>query len=123
MTSAERPKDKANLFIRVQFAGGERFGPGKADLLAAIGRTGSISEAARSMRMSYRRAWLLVDSTNRLFGQPVVAAATGGRAGGGATLTPFGVRLLRDYRRMVVAIERAARPGLQRLTRLAAGSA
>ena len=104
----KRGRIAGSLFVRIQFSNGDRLGPGKIALLAAIERTGSIAQAARSMRMSYRRAWLLVDSTNRLFGRPVVTAATGGRAGGGAGLTPFGRRLLTRYQRLIAAAERAA---------------
>ena len=49
-------------------------GPGKVDLLEAIARDGSITVAARSLGMSYRRAWLLVDTMNRSFRGPVVDA-------------------------------------------------
>ncbi len=114
---------KTSLFIRLQFPGGDRFGPGKADLLEAIDRTGSISQAARSMRMSYRRAWLLVDGTNHLFGRPVVTAGPGGRRGGGAELTPFGQTVLRRYRQLIKAIARAAAPDLAQFTRWAARKA
>jgi len=122
MTKPRNGRKGIALFVRVQFPTGDRFGPGKAELLSAIDRTGSISEAARSMRMSYRRAWLLVASTNELFGQPVVAAATGGRRGGGAGLTPFGRRVLTRYRRMLARIERAARVDLAALSRWAGRS-
>ena len=105
---------KTSLFIRIQLPGGHRFGPGKAELLEAIARTGSISEAARSMGMSYRRAWLLVDSTNRLFRQPVVTAGPGGQRGGGATLTTFGRQVLRRYRHLIAAAGRAASADLAR---------
>lgn len=73
-------------------------GPGKADLLSAIAETGSISGAARRMRMSYRRAWLLVHTMNECFSQPLVAAVKGGTAGGGARLTPTGEKVLLIYR-------------------------
>ncbi|MCE5182618.1 MAG: LysR family transcriptional regulator [Betaproteobacteria bacterium] len=75
-------------------------GPGKADLLEGIGRTGSISAAARAMNMSYRRAWLLVDTMNRCFKQPLVAAQTGGKGGGGAQITDLGREILHHYREM-----------------------
>ncbi|HVC29723.1 MAG TPA: hypothetical protein VND24_00960 [Steroidobacteraceae bacterium] len=67
-------------------------------LLEAIERTGSLSRAARGLAMSYRRAWLLVDSMNCEFDTPVVSAAVGGSGGGGATLTPFGKALIAAYR-------------------------
>jgi molybdate transport system regulatory protein len=75
-------------------------GPGKARLVAAIDATGSISAAARSMSMSYRRAWQLVDALNESFSRPVVLTATGGKRGGGASVTPFGRELIRRYRAM-----------------------
>jgi molybdate transport system regulatory protein len=75
-------------------------GPGKADLLEAIARHGSISAAAREMKMSYRRAWILMDSLNHSFGQTVVETATGGQGGGGASVTEAGREILRRYRRM-----------------------
>jgi molybdate transport system regulatory protein len=80
------------------------FGPGKADLLEAIGQTGSISAAARTMDMSYRRAWLLVDVMNRSFREPLVHSAAGGTRGGGAQLTEAGLRVLEQFR----AVEAAA---------------
>jgi molybdate transport system regulatory protein len=83
-------------------------GPGKADLLEAIGQTGSISAAARAMQMSYRRAWLLVDVMNRSFREPLVRSAVGGTRGGGAQLTGAGARVLAQFRRMEDAALTAA---------------
>jgi molybdate transport system regulatory protein len=82
-------------------------GPGKADLLESIAASGSISESARRLGMSYRRAWLLVDTMNRCFREPVVASATGGSGGGGAQVTPFGRRVLARYRALETSVERA----------------
>ncbi|HET6757383.1 MAG TPA: LysR family transcriptional regulator [Burkholderiales bacterium] len=79
---------------------GRAMGPGKADLLEAIERHGSISAAAREMGMSYRRAWMLVDSMNHSFGQTLVDTATGGQGGGGASITDAGRDVLRRYRKM-----------------------
>lgn len=73
-------------------------GPGKADLLAALAETGSISAAARSMGMSYKKAWYLLDTMNRCFREPLIEAEKGGRSRGGAKLTPMGERLLHLYR-------------------------
>lgn len=73
-------------------------GPGKADLLEAIDSTGSISGAAREMGMSYRRAWLLVDTMNSCFSEPLVTTAKGGTEGGGAALTPTGKKVLSAFR-------------------------
>jgi molybdate transport system regulatory protein len=76
-------------------------GPGKADLLEAIKQTGSISASAKSMRMSYRRAWELVDVMNRSFDLPVVETSPGGAHGGGAMVTEFGELLLHRYHSLV----------------------
>ena len=76
------------------------FGPGKADLLAAIEKTGSISAAGKYLGMSYRRAWLLVDAMNRCFQQPLVETATGGTHGGGTRLTPLGIQVLERYEQL-----------------------
>jgi molybdate transport system regulatory protein len=94
----------ARLSIRIDLEGGCRIGPGKIRLLELIEATGSISAAGRAMAMSYRRAWLLVESLNTSFRDPVVAAQPGGRHGGGARLTTFGRDLVARYR----AIEREA---------------
>jgi molybdate transport system regulatory protein len=91
----------ATLKLSIIFESGARIGPGKAQLLQSIRDTGSISAAAREMGMSYKQAWLLLDSLNAAFNKPVVAAATGGHHGGGARLTPFGEDVLGRYRRMV----------------------
>lgn len=93
--------------LRVLFAHGRKIGPGKADLLDAIGRTGSISAAGREMGMSYRRAWLLVDEINRIFTEPLVVATTGGPHGGGAQLTDFGRAVLAAFRRIEARTSKA----------------
>ena len=84
-------------------------GPGKVDLLEAIERTGSISAASREMGMSYRRAWLLVDALNSMFGEPLVVAAPGGARGGGARITELGKKIAAAYRR----IERRTRAAIR----------
>lgn len=81
-------------------------GPGKADLLDFIAQTGSITKAAKKMAMSYRRAWLLVDSMNQVFKKPLVEAAPGGAGGGGAQVTEYGRDVLRLYREMQAALDR-----------------
>lgn len=83
-------------------------GPGKADLLEAIARAGSISAAARTMEMSYRRAWMLVEVMNRSFREPLVRSAVGGTHGGGAQLTEAGTRVLAKFRAMEAAAMAAA---------------
>lgn len=77
-----------------------------------IAEHGSISGAGRALGMSYRRAWLLVEAMNSGFGRPVVQAQTGGRAGGGARLSPFGAEVVRRYRAVEMAAEAAAAPFL-----------
>ena len=85
-------------------------GPGKADLLAAIAETGSISAAGRSMGMSYKKAWYLIDTMNRCFREPLIVASKGGRARGGAQLTAMGGKVLKLYRSIEnQACEAAAR--------------
>lgn len=79
-------------------------GPGKIDLLEAIKNTGSISAAAKSLRMSYNRAWLLVNEMNNILVKRVVEGTKGGSHGGGAVITPAGLALIREYR----AVEREA---------------
>ncbi|QCI66376.1 winged helix-turn-helix domain-containing protein [Phreatobacter stygius] len=86
--------------LRIVFGEAMRLGPGKIDLLEAIGRTGSISAAGRELGMSYRRAWVLVDAVNKMFTRAVVTAAAGGSQGGGAQLTEFGLALVTAYRRV-----------------------
>lgn len=75
-------------------------GPGKADLLEKIRDTGSIAAAGRGMGMSYKRAWLLVETMNRCFQEPLVLTSRGGSAKGGAVLTATGHEVLERYRRM-----------------------
>jgi molybdate transport system regulatory protein len=90
--------------VRIDFDGNRAIGPGKIKLLELIDAVGSISAAGRRMGMSYRRAWLLVDSLNRCFREPLVAAHHGGVHGGGAALTEAGAAVIRHYR----AVEAAA---------------
>lgn len=88
------------------------FGPGKADLLEGIRDTGSIAAAGRRMNMSYKRAWLLIDTMNRAFKEPVVETTKGGVSKGGARLTHTGEMALSCYRDMVGKAERAIEPDL-----------
>ena len=93
-------------------------GPGKIDLLEAIAKTGSITAAAKTLGMSYRRAWLLVDTMNRCFRRPVVETEAGGRRGGGTRLTGIGAEVLRRYRKVETLAERAGAMELRALKRL-----
>lgn len=78
-----------------------------ADLLEQIGATGSLSEAARTLRYSYRRAWMLLDAMNRRWDRPLVITAIGGKRGGGARLTEYGQRVLRSFRDLQLHLEAA----------------
>jgi molybdate transport system regulatory protein len=91
-----------NLKTRIRILLNEEIalGPGKTDLLEAIEKTGSISAAAKSLGLSYRRAWDMVDTMNRSFKEPLVLGAIGGKRGGGSTLTPIGKQLILVYRKM-----------------------
>jgi molybdate transport system regulatory protein len=102
------------LTLRVLGAAGPAIGPGKAELVERIAATGSISAAARAMGMSYRRAWQLVESMNDTFREPVVTTAVGGRRGGGARVTPFGLRLAAEFRAMEGRASAAIGPALRR---------
>ena len=102
------------LTLRVLARSAAAMGPGKAELVERIGRTGSISAAARDMGMSYRRAWQLVEALNADFLEPVVTTATGGRRGGGASVTPFGKRLVTRFRAMEAKATAAIAADLRR---------
>jgi molybdate transport system regulatory protein len=84
--------------FRLDFAEHVRLGPGKIRLLEAIRDAGSLSQGARNIGMSYRRAWLLVESLKQSFRQPVTLASAGGKAGGGMLVTEFGDTLINSYR-------------------------
>jgi molybdate transport system regulatory protein len=88
--------------FRIDFGEHSNIGPGKVALLEGIKSHGSLAKAARSMGMSYRRAWLLLDSVNRSFTVAATVNSAGGRGGGGAEITAFGILLIERYR----AVER-----------------
>jgi len=111
---------KADIRFRLRITKGcdIAVGPGKIDLLEAIAATGSITAAAKQLAMSYRRAWLLVDTMNRCFRGAVVEAEAGGTRGGGTALTPLGATVVRRYRQAEALAARAAARQLAALTRL-----
>jgi molybdate transport system regulatory protein len=86
--------------LRILMGAAVALGPGKADLLDAVEHAGSISAAARTMGMSYRRAWVLIEAMNRDFKEPLVETSAGGSGGGGAQVTEAGNEALRRYRAM-----------------------
>ena len=102
MTQKSDPRTR--LRLRILFGDKVMLGPGKAELLGLIGETGSISAAGRGMKMSYKRAWMLVEEMNAAFRAPLVESIRGGAGGGGAQLTATGQAVLAHYRQ----IERAA---------------
>ena len=104
--------------IRILRGSDIALGPGKAELLGLIGRTGSINQAARRMDMSYMRAWSLVQTMNRCFKQPLVLVARGGEGGGGAKLTETGGQVVALYRQMEQASLRATAASGKLLRRL-----
>jgi molybdate transport system regulatory protein len=106
-STAARPTCRSGLSaapvgvrFRVDFNDRCSVGIGKISLLETIERSGSLSQAAREVGMSYRRAWLLVDSMNAEFDTAVISATVGGSGGGGARLTSFGRELIEAYRKV-----------------------
>ena len=108
-------KSLPSLSVRIDLKPVGRIGPGKIQLLEKIHTCGSISAAGRAMEMSYKRAWDLVDEINRICRQAAVERQTGGRNGGGAVLTPFGISLVARYRKIERDAASAARKELQAL--------
>src|SRR5579863_4635406 len=95
-----RNKARPEVRFRMRIRKGETIalGPGKVALLEAVRKHGSISAAARSLDMSYRRAWLLIDELNRSLQSPATISEQGGQSGGGCVLTPVGESIVRLYR-------------------------
>ena len=108
-------KSLPSLSVRIDLRPEGRIGPGKIQLLENIRECGSISAAGRAMDMSYKRAWDLVDEINRICRQSAVEPQTGGKNGGGAVLTPFGISLVKRYRKIERDAATAVRRELQAL--------
>jgi molybdate transport system regulatory protein len=113
---ASKPRT-AELVLRVKLGDGI-LGPGKIELLERIDRLGSISAAARDMKMSYRQAWMLVETINEKFREPLVRTAQGGQRGGGTTLTPAGRKLVRCYRSMLARIAKLVASELETIVEM-----
>lgn len=106
----------SSIKIRLHLDDQVALGPGKADLLEAIQLHGSISAAGKTMKMSYKRAWDLVNVMNNSFTKPLVSTSKGGAQGGGAQLTPFGENILIQYRAIEQKASAAVVSDLQRLS-------
>ena len=102
------------LTLRILSAEHPAMGPGKAQLIELIAKSGSISAAARELGMSYRRAWVLVAAINASFKKPVVLTATGGKKGGGTQVTPYGLTLVARFREMEVKASQSIQAHLHR---------
>jgi molybdate transport system regulatory protein len=112
----------ARVSLRLGFADEQALGPGKVRLLELIGETGSISAAGRAMKMSYRRAWTLVDELNRMFRDPLVEARPGGAHGGGARLTEAGTDVARRYREIESSVTQDSNANIVALESMLTGA-
>jgi molybdate transport system regulatory protein len=91
---------RLDIRLRIDFGSAGSLGPGKVALLEHIERAGSLSQAARELGLSYRRAWQLLDDLNHSFSEPVASTSVGGVGGGGVQLTAFARELIAAYRRV-----------------------
>lgn len=113
-------KPTVQFRIRIYREGVIAVGPGRITLLEAIEQTGSISAAARHLKMSYRRAWLLVNETNNSLKQPAVVSSEGGASGGGSQLTETGRALIQHYRNIETIAAEAAQAEIRAITAMIA---
>jgi len=113
-------KSRVQFRLRIYRDESIAIGPGKIALLEAIAETGSITAAGRQLGMSYRRAWMLIDETNRALSAPAVSTAAGGAHGGGSVLTSVGEQVVRHYRAIESTARVAAAADITALTRLLA---
>jgi molybdate transport system regulatory protein len=118
--AAKRRQSVPQVRFRMRITHGDDIavGPGKVALLEAIEQTGSITAAAKSLDMSYRRAWLLLDELNRSLREPAVDCSQGGRRGGGSALTEVGRQLVALYRRIELTAETECRGDIRKLLSL-----
>ncbi|MBX3414130.1 MAG: winged helix-turn-helix domain-containing protein [Pirellulales bacterium] len=112
---AKRNKWSCGMRIWLENDGEVVLGRGRVALLEAIDEHHSIRQAAASVGMSYRRAWLLVKSMNDAAPQPVVEASTGGAKGGGTRLTPYGRSTVEIYRQLDAAVRQTTERFLKSL--------
>jgi molybdate transport system regulatory protein len=113
-----KPARYPGLTLRVLTTRVPAMGPGKAALIEAIDRSGSISGAAREMEMSYRRAWQLVEAINSSFREPLVVTATGGKQGGGAVVSDLGREVVKRFRAMEVKASASIASDISRFSEL-----
>lgn len=119
-TRTGAPKPAMRFRPRVTVGDTIAIGPGKIALLEAIAATGSITSAARSLDMSYRRAWLLLDELDRALEKPAVDSAKGGPRGGGTQVTEAGRKLIAVYRGIEAKAASTCRADVSRLLRMLA---
>nr|WP_260854480.1 LysR family transcriptional regulator [Paraburkholderia sp. BCC1884] len=117
-TKSTKTRPEVRFRMRIRNGDAVALGPGKVDLLEAVREHGSISAAARSLDMSYRRAWLLIDELNRSLKSPATQSEQGGQSGGGCTLTPVGETIVRLYRNVEEEAARSCAKQIAELTRL-----
>lgn len=110
--------DYVRMRLRLYFGDDLMLGPGKADLLELIARHGSIAAAGREMKMSYKRAWMLVEEMNTAFRDPLVDSTRGGSHGGGATVTEAGAQVLEHYRNLVKRVTVSGAPEIDAIRAL-----
>ena len=108
----------AGLFLRLPIGDTGNLGPGKVRVLELIEETGSIRAAASKMKMSYRRAWLLIQDIEKMFGAPILDKRTGGRAGGGASLNARGRDIIKHFRSAEKRTARAIKAEIEALNNL-----
>nr|WP_060818236.1 LysR family transcriptional regulator [Caballeronia sordidicola] len=117
-TRSASGRPEVRFRMRIRQADAVAIGPGKIDLLEAVREHGSISAAARSLGMSYRRAWLLIDELNGTLKTPATSSETGGSSGGGCVLTPVGEKIVRLYREIEEEAARSCSPQISSLIRM-----
>ena len=119
-STSSRSKTRPEVRFRMRIRKGDTvaLGPGKVELLEAVREHGSISAAARSLDMSYRRAWLLIDELNQSLKSPATVSEQGGQSGGGCVLTPVGENIVRLYREVEAQAAAACAKQIDELIRL-----
>ena len=112
------PDQKTRIKLRLEYDSPLVLGPGKIELLSLIDQLGSISAAGRAMKMSYKRAWSLVEEMNAAFAEPLVDSSRGGAKGGGASVTPNGQKVLHHFRALEALLHKHGQDDLIALTNL-----